>query len=177
LSFIEECGPLFDTGDDATGYYSPWRDNARSLYGVFHGVYVFLGVYSYWRAVHDADAIEPVVRDYAVDRVVRLPLQLELARRVLERHARLAPLGRTLLDQLGRDIHTLRAAATRDGLPVDAPAFVATQDGTYMREASRVTGRLLSVREAVAEHAAHHEAASQCAGLIDDLVTPSAAAR
>jgi hypothetical protein len=108
---------------------------------------------------------------------VRLPLQLELARRLLDRHARLTPLGRTLLDQLGRDVDGVRAAAAGDGVAVDAPAFVATEDGTYVRELSRVTGRPLSVREALGEHAAHHEAASQCVGLIDDLVTPPAAAR
>jgi HEXXH motif-containing protein len=170
LSFVEECGALLEAGDDATGYYSPWRDNARSLYGVFHGVYVFLGVYAYWRTVHDADAADPARRDYAGDRVVRLPLQLELARRLLERHARLAPLGRGLLDQLGRDIDALRAGAARDGHPVDAPAFVATDDGAFERELSRLDGRPLTVREALAEHAAHHEASAQCVGLVDDLV-------
>jgi hypothetical protein len=53
---------------------------------------------------------------------------------------------------------------------VEAAAFVATDDGAFERELSRLDGRPLTVREALAEHAAHHEASAQCVGLVDDLV-------
>ena len=55
LSFVEELGALFDEGRPAGRCYSPWRDDRRSPYGVFHGVYVFLGVHEYWQHIDAQD--------------------------------------------------------------------------------------------------------------------------
>jgi hypothetical protein len=167
LSFLEESGPLFDDTPDPGRYYSPWRENARSLYGVFHGVYVFAGLYHYWRKVLASDAIDQAARAYALDRVVRLPLQLTLAVRMLERYAHLAPLGRLLLDQLRRDVEQIHDDLLRANLPVDAPAIFVRDDGTYAPQLSRGDQRSLTVRAAVQEHAMLHDAFGQCAGLGD----------
>jgi HEXXH motif-containing protein len=72
LSLIEESGPLFDSdyGDaeaDAR-FFSPWRDKPRALYGVFHGVYVFIAVLRYWLAVYRANDTSSSDRRYVIDR-------------------------------------------------------------------------------------------------------------
>ena len=70
-----------------TAYTSPWRDKPRGLYGIFHGVYVFLAVARYWLDVFTSGRGDASQRAYAVDRLLRLPMQLALAVGVLERHA------------------------------------------------------------------------------------------
>jgi hypothetical protein len=172
LSFLEEAGPLFATPSCdpslARGCYSPWRDQPRSLYGVFHGVYVFLAVYRYWRRVHDAGDASADARAYAVDRLLRLPRQLALAVAMLERYARLTPFGRALLAQLARDVAAVRADVRSAQLPADAPALRATEDGGYASERD-ADGRPLRVLEALRLHVARHAAGAQCAGLADVL--------
>src|SRR6185436_7164280 len=96
LSFIEECGPLFEPSAEAERCYSPWRDKPRALYGLFHGVYVFVAVCRYWLQVFLANDVGPSDRNYVVDRLVRLPRQLALGVGVLRRYARLTPLGRAI---------------------------------------------------------------------------------
>jgi hypothetical protein len=167
LSFVEERGPLFASTTASGGFYSPWRDSARSLLGVFHGVYVFLAVHRYWQAVlreseHDVAA-------YARDRVVRLPVQLTVAVRMLQEHASLTPLGRALLDELAACVDTIGAGADEALLHRDVPAFVATDDGGYVRQTSVRDGRPLTVAGALREHVSSHPAGNQCAPLVTDL--------
>jgi HEXXH motif-containing protein len=164
LQLIEEGGPLFEdgTGEEAR-HYSPWRDKPRGLYGIFHGVYVFVAVYRYWHAVVDAPEVGAEDRAFALDRVVRLPAQLELALGVLGRHARLTALGRIILDQLTRDAARIRQAAAFAGAPADTAALTVGEDGAVVAETSAVDGRPITVREAVVAHlqrnAAHADGA------------------
>jgi hypothetical protein len=167
LSFVEERGPLFDRDQAAGGYYSPWRESARSLLGVFHGVYVFLAVHRYWEAVLcDAD---DGIAAYALDRVVRLPAQLALAVRMLQEYASLTPLGTALLDDLTARVDTVQSEAEKAGLQRDLPAFVATDDGAYVRQTGAIDGAPMTVVGALREHLASHAAGAQCAALVADL--------
>lgn len=170
LSFIEEYGPLFDSAPGGTDYYSPWRDKPRALYGVFHGVYVFVAVCRYWLNVHAAADTGPADRAYAVDRLLRLPRQLALAVGMLSRHARLTPMGRAILGQLGRDADAVRREVGRASLPADAPALKVAEDGTYAPEFKREDGRPITVRECLREHLRRNDTAGQCAGLADDVL-------
>lgn len=152
LQFIEEGGPLFEgTAHEEPRYYSPWRSKLRGLYGIFHGVYVFVAVARFWREVHRGGPGGP----YALDRVVRLPAQLALAVGVLERYARLTPLGRAILDELSRNVAEIRETAGEG----DAPAFRVREDGTIEE-----TGG--SVREALLLHLRENDVHSQCEGLL-----------
>ena len=160
LSCVEEAGPLFEATPE--GYYSPWRDKPRGLYGVFHGVFVFIGVHRYWRAVYDSSDISDADRNYVVDRLLRLPYQLELATTVLRRHAQLTPAGSALLGALSRDVAAIRDAPPPAGLPTDAPAWKVREDGSYERERSRVDGRLLTVVGSIREHLVLHDLEGQC---------------
>ncbi len=162
LSFVEERGSLFAPEQPGGGFYSPWRSSARSLLGVFHGVYVFVAVHRYWEAVL-ADPSDDVV-EYARDRVTRLPVQLTLAVRMLRAHASLSPLGADLLDELAARVDEIAASARRH----DVPAFVATPDGRFVRETG-ADGAAITAADALREHVANHPAGAQCAALVDDL--------
>ena len=153
LQLIEEAGPLFEAGagEDAR-YYSPWRDKPRGLYGIFHGVYVFVGVQRFWAAVHAAPEVGADDRTFALDRLLRLPVQLELALGVLQSHARLTALGRLILEQLTLDVARIRRASAGAGLPADCPALTVGEDGVYVPEMGAPDGRPLTVRAALLEH-------------------------
>jgi HEXXH motif-containing protein len=151
LSFVEELGALFDDARPAGRCYSPWRDDHRSPYGVFHGVYVFLGVHEYWASI-DAQDLAGERGAFARDQVARIPLQLALAVDVLERHAPLTAFGAEILAELARAVEQVRTETTVD--PADVPAYVALEaEGGFARQCAS-DGRALSVREAVDEHLA-----------------------
>ena len=61
-------------------FYSPWRDDARPLNGIIHGLYVFLNVSNFWKEVIEkkifADNLE---RDVAIRRYHTLISQLKSA--------------------------------------------------------------------------------------------------
>jgi HEXXH motif-containing protein len=152
LQFIEESGPIFEgTAHEEPRYYSPWRDKLRGLYGIFHGVYVFVAVSRFWQEVHRGGLGGP----YALDRVLRLPTQLALAVSVLERHAQLTPLGRAILGELSRNAAEVRRTSPSG----DAPAFKVREDGSVVAE-----GR--SVRETLLDHLRRNDVHGQCEGLL-----------
>jgi hypothetical protein len=162
LSFVEERGSLFAPDQPGGRYYSPWRSSARSLLGVFHGVYVFVAVHRYWEAVL-ADSTDDVT-DYARDRVTRLPVQLALAVRMLRAYASLSALGIDLLDELAVRVDEIAGTASRR----DVPALVAAVHGGYAPQTDD-DGEPLTVGAALREHVARHPAGAQCAALVDDL--------
>ncbi len=156
LFFVEERGPFFEDGSDALGanrHYSPWRDDPRPLHGLFHAVYVSIPVLQFWLHVHATAALDDGTAAYAVDRILRGIAQLELGVGELERSARFSAFGRSLFDRMKADVGELRhQIACVCNLPADAAALVCREDGTIEPETSKLSGRALTVREAVAEH-------------------------
>jgi hypothetical protein len=51
LTLLEKVLPLIEVGTTET-FYSPWRDEARPIKGVLHGVYVFKSVYDFMTQYH-----------------------------------------------------------------------------------------------------------------------------
>jgi HEXXH motif-containing protein len=171
LSCIEESGSLFEAeGNTATApnYYSPWRNKPRGLYGLFHGVYVFVAVHDYWMRVHETARLDAAASDYVLDRVIRIPLQLELGVAVLDQHANLTPLGRSILDELTRNVARIRDAVQTVGLPDDTLAFRAEEDGSYSPETAD-EGRHMTVRESVLEHVRRYDVNNQAAGVLGEV--------
>ena len=157
LFFIEERGPFFEPGaEDALAagrHYSPWRDDPRPLHGLLHAVYVAIPVARFWLAVHADGGLDGDGRAYAVDRILRGIAQLDLGAAELERSARFTPFGRSLFDGMKAVIAELHhEAGCNAGLPSNAPALVCRDDGGFEPEISKLTGRALTVREAVEEH-------------------------
>ncbi len=168
LQMIEERGPLFaGDGGERPRSYSPWRDLPRGLYGIFHGVFVFIGVYRYWLGALESGSLGDAERAYALDRVLRLPHQLKLALAVLRGSARLTPLGQSLLEQLRRDVGEIRLGRPA-GLPEDAPAWMITPDGACIPELGGA-GEAITVLGSLRGHVARHDTRGQCADLLPGL--------
>lgn len=168
LQMLEERGPLFaGDGGERPRAYSPWRDSLRGLYGILHGVFVFLGVQRYWAGALAAEpgALDPARRAYALDRALRLPLQLRMAVGVLRRHARLTELGQAVLEVLEEDVRGLLQASAAS-LPRDVPAWTVTADGACIPERDG-GGMPCSVRASLAAHRSRHDAEGQAAGLLE----------
>lgn len=157
LFALEDLGPLFDqAARDALydeRYYSPWRDDPRPLRGILHGVYVYVPVCVYWQRLLASGALAGDAAAYALDRVLRIRLQLELGLDQLETHAVLTPRGRALLDRVRTELEVIRARIAAARLPADAPALVCAEDGGIHPERG-ADGHALSVRAAVHTHAA-----------------------
>jgi len=97
-----------DPAQPVERFYSPWRDELRSLRGLLHGAYVFVPVHALW---HAARALDPAAELHAA----RISLQLEIAVDLLERYARPTDLGAALLASI-----TERVAAISRATPVPA---------------------------------------------------------
>ncbi len=155
LFCIEEEGSFFDPAQNALTderYYSPWRDEPRPLRGLLHALFVYTPVCEFWLAVYDDAARPAEVSDYATDRVIRIPAQLDLAIRELEAQARFTPLGARLFAELREARAAIAARVRRASIPADAPALRCAIDGSIQRERSLSGDRELSVLQAVAAH-------------------------
>ena len=171
LFFLEERGSFFAASElDAAvrrdAYYSPWRDDLRPLHGILHGVHVYLAVWRYWWGVHTSGELGGDRARYAIDQLVRIPLQVEVGLAQLERWGRLSALGTELLDRLRADLATARAyMQSRDDLPADPQALRCTGDGSFEPIRSARDGRALSVRGSLREHAARFDVEGQAGDL------------
>ncbi len=119
LSLIEEAGPLLVPGTDSPRYTSPWRDKPRALYGIYHGIWVFLGVLRVWRAaardtLHGPGSaalrgLVPADPARVAARVAEIPDELRRAVDVVGTNATFTPLGRALFAELAREVAALDA--------------------------------------------------------------------
>jgi HEXXH motif-containing protein len=90
--------------DDDRLYYSPWREDARTLFGLFHAIHVFSQVEAFYARAEQSPAFENY-REFISERRTELCLQLRIALRQL-RENELPAFGRDIyrfiLDQLDR---------------------------------------------------------------------------
>ena len=103
---------LFDTRPQPSGRcYSPWRDDRRSPYGVFHGVYVFLGVHQYWQRI-DAQELGDDRGAYRCDQVGAHPAAAGPGRGRARATRRPHTVRRAILAELSLAVEQLRAEVT-----------------------------------------------------------------
>lgn len=160
LFALEEQGRFFEHEDarrDAR-HYSPWRNDPRPLFGVFHAFYVFTRVLRFWRRVHgdlgvDGSPITAGHRAYALDRMLRLRGQLESARETLRDAGGFTPWGADVFAAMEEEFDRECGRLDALGLPNDAPALVVNEDGSYLPQCGS-DGRPLSVQGALREHLA-----------------------
>ncbi len=118
LFALEALGPLLEE-DEAPSerFYSPWRDEPRSMRGLLHGTYVFTPVHDYWRAVERDASLPSDTRELARDRATRIALQLRLACTQIQRHGSLTAFGRSLFSALQTRVDEVTEARDGDAYP------------------------------------------------------------
>lgn len=155
LFALEERGGFFESAEAGVRterYYSPWRDEPRSLQGILHAVYVHQPVWEFWRSVLEARPPEPRLLDYARDRSLRYGLQLSIGLRQLARHARFSAHGASLFESLQRGGEEIRKALVSDFARGPVAALVCDENGTLLEERDAASGRPLMVHESLGGH-------------------------
>lgn len=156
LFCIEEFHALLEDGvEDAPEggrFYSPWRQDPRPLRGILHGLYVFIAVGRFWLRVLTARTTSESDRTMAAERLRRTAGQLATAVQVLEENARFTPFGNGIFDQLRADVDTLSGDIDAAGVPEDPLALTVTDEGEVRPQLGAVSGKPLSVSEALREH-------------------------
>ncbi|OYE01192.1 aKG-HExxH-type peptide beta-hydroxylase [Nostoc sp. 'Peltigera membranacea cyanobiont' 232] len=120
---------LMDTQDviaEQTGekFYSPWRNDPRPLYGLFHALYVFSGVANFYIAVEklfrDAKEVERLR-----GRRLEVCYQLRLGLAQVPDN-RLADIGRTIIQSMKEDLesHEMELGFSSQKLPVQVKAHL-----------------------------------------------------
>ncbi len=169
LFFLEEREPFFtDAAQNAATdalYYSPWRDEPRPLDGILHAVFVHLPVCDYWVSMLKEEPLEAHIRAFAVDRLIRYPVQLGLGLRQLRRFGQFSAAGERLMAELEQRLREARRRIAEVVHQADAPACQCTSRGEIARERSKDTGEALSVMDSLDEHLARCDIQGQCRGL------------
>lgn len=167
LFFVEELGQFFaDPRDNLmlrSAWYSPWREEPRSLHGILHAIYVNLPLWHFWHDVRRA-GLSPE-RDLLADgQLVTTALQLEIAVRQLERHARFSAFGASLFAEMAAEVRRVRATTRAMGLGPGVAATRADIDGTLRPVEPQAGGRATTVGDVLRQHLSKFDAERQCAG-------------
>lgn len=155
LFAIEESGPFFHDPKKAVNenrYYSPWRPDQRNLQGLLHATYVFTAVGRYWYSVFKNGPSAGSVRQYALENVLRLCLQLEIGVWQLARHADFTKLGQALLADLTDASDELRTQIAAVGLPFDKAFFPPDHAGVPVETLDDRPELPIRVRQSLADH-------------------------
>jgi hypothetical protein len=99
LHVLTETQDVFGQVDPEQRFYSPWRDDARPLSGLFHALYVFSGVFVFYSRV-TSSAQHVKHHDVAYKRVGKLHRQLQLGLAQIPMDS-LAPAGSRIIERIG----------------------------------------------------------------------------
>jgi HEXXH motif-containing protein len=151
----EQCGAFFDSErQDAIRdkrYYSPWRDEPRSLHGILHALYVTQPVWKYWRRVRSEGAVSEQLLAFADDQLRRLPLQHARAVEVLRTHGHFTEQGWAIFEGIAANAENIYAQAAVL-TPRETLAYTLNLDGAITPQLSRSGDRHVRGAEAVEEH-------------------------
>jgi HEXXH motif-containing protein len=156
LFFLEELEPLLEGEQlgthDQAAFFSPWREDPRPLRGLLHGAYVYVPEGRFWLDVLRSAREGDPIRRLATDRCARVPIQLELGLRQLERHGRFTARGQAAFARLAADARALAAEMRALVDPARSQATYIEADGRLVDYPSAIDGRPLTSLRLVAEH-------------------------
>jgi HEXXH motif-containing protein len=107
LNAILAYTDLFEIAPQEPGFYSPWKDSPRPLYGLLHGIYSFTGVARFLLAAQSKASLKMTAVELEIlqSRILRTILQLQLALESLTPCAAFTSTGKELLAALSLEIH------------------------------------------------------------------------
>lgn len=116
LYAVMEGTKVIDAGLDEL-YYSPWRPDARPLYGLFHALHVFSGVVDFYLHALSVDALREH-HDTFRDRCVHICWQLKTGLAQI-RPERLTAVGMEVIESLHEELRSFEKAI--GSLPAEMP--------------------------------------------------------
>jgi HEXXH motif-containing protein len=169
LFAIEDHEPLLEDADmpldTAPRFYSPWQDDGRPLHGILHGVYVIIPTTRFWLAVLADAETDDEIRALAAHRTAGSFLQLRIAAHQVQRHGRLTPFGRLVLEELRAQVLALGEDIGAVGVSAAAPAVHCDIDGSLRPIRLSRGGAAASIRDVVQ----HHLELSELRDQVDDI--------
>ena len=156
LYAIEETSDFFHNdrihSTNENRFYSPWRNDPRPLYGVFHAVYVFSRVQQFWLNVLRASCTPEAQREFAAQRCGTLNLQLVRGLAELEANAEFTPLGQKIFSTLKQDIKEMELEIAALKLSVDLTRLEIDEEGEIVPSNGCLSGVPVSVQQSIDEH-------------------------
>ncbi len=178
LFFVEEKGPFFGTEKvhplNVLEFYSPWRNDLRSLHGIFHAVYVYIPVTEYWLSIIGADDTDEMLADFAWQRLIIMILQLRIGLLQLQSFAELTDYGRAVLENMFQPVSKMERKIeelkkSRPDTPVMTKFF--SEEGSLELQISKITNQPLTAVEYVREHVTLYAPQDQQKVIFNELIS------
>ena len=169
LFAIEELGGFFHEDEDfgsVTSFYSPWRDDPRPAFGVFHAVYVFERVLAFWVAAIDSRQLSGIELDYASFRAAKLLRQLEIAIAQLIAWANLNERGQQILKLASDAVLEHREACEQLEIQDRVRAMVLGDDGNPGHR-NNEAGTTVSATDDLRAHVGEYDVEARCRQIVD----------
>ncbi len=151
LFALEERGDFFSSEkQDASipdTFYSPWRDDPRPIYGLFHAVYVFERVLSFWIAAIKSGQLASLEESYGRYRASKLNKQLQIALAQLQCWATFSKYGQEIIQATSESLSQLSEWCHQLGLDGDVPAVLIDADGQFATDKFNGGAEMKTVEE------------------------------
>ncbi|MCC9600388.1 HEXXH motif-containing putative peptide modification protein [Stieleria sp. JC731] len=161
LFAIEEQGNFFAASNTTSHQvpdtvYSPWRDDPRPIYGLFHAAYVFERVLQFWLSAIESGQLAASELPYANYRATKLLYQLQISLSQLVAWGDFTERGQVIcdaiMDSLGR--HASRCETL--GLDGQVEAITLSNKGNLRRVVDG-DGNPMTVEEEIQRHIAIYD--------------------
>jgi HEXXH motif-containing protein len=142
-------------------FYSPWREDPRPFYGLFHAEYVFDRVLEFWLNVVTDKTLDEETRRFAECRVACLRLQLEMTTIQLRTFATFTEFGQRLFDEIESAVFDKSQKIDALGIDGDVPAWTPMTNGTFSPDLD-ASDRQLTVAEVLQRHVERFDTFERC---------------
>lgn len=168
LFALEEQGAFLEVGQfdpvqDAL-FYSPWRDDPRPLYGLWHALYVFDRVLAFWLDVVRDAGVDKQVRAFGRSRIAYVSRQLLTTSAELRAFATFTAFGQELFDELAASVAAKAMAAEPLSTGEQEPALKPQGDGTFLCDCDDA-GHPLTIGDVFRRHIEQFDVHGRCRSL------------
>ncbi|WP_153559021.1 aKG-HExxH-type peptide beta-hydroxylase [Roseimaritima sediminicola] len=114
-----------------TTFYSPWRDDPRPIYGLFHAAFVFERVHAFWIAAVHSGKLDEMLLAHAKARAAKLGRQLQITLAQLICWGNFSVEGREICERISDSLKRDLATAERLGIGGDTPLVDFTPESGF----------------------------------------------
>lgn len=148
-------------------FYSPWRDDPRPIYGLFHAAYVFERVLKFWIAALQGDALSDDERRFGCCRAAKLVLQLQITLAQLLSWGEFTERGRTICEAIAGSLLDHISRCETLGIGEHIGAIKVSDDG-IARPLLDQDGNPMDVGQEIRRHIATYDENTCCERVVAD---------